>query len=630
MTQAYGNGWVNGRSPGGGSGAMAMAKPKRRTMMSHDAVQESRLEPTTLVELCRYRASRDPDRRMFAFLENGLEESDSLTLAQLDARAKAIAVRLSRHAAPGARAVLSYPPGLDFVSAFFGCLYAGLIAVPAPPVLRVGVDDRYARFQAIVNNCEPDLLLSNAARLDRVDALLSGMSAPRRPICVATDEISETDAYGWSPPQIGPDTLAYLQYTSGTTGPPRGVELTHGNVLHNLSLILDNGSRPTDDNDRQKPVVSWLPVFHDMGLITGVLQPLYVGYDAALMPPSAFTQQPVNWLRAISDRGAGIGSAPGFGYELCLRRVSEQQLRSLDLGGWQIAVVGDEPVRAEMIDAFSAMLAPYGFRREAFFPSYGIAESTVMLSGGPAEPEPVIRRFDARALAKGKVQPAGRDDEARRLVGLGQAHPSMTIAVVDPATGEPCAPDETGEILASGPSIGTAYWNAPEETARTFNALVRGHESRRFLRTGSLGFLYEGQLFVTCRVADLIVVDGMQHYPYDIEATAAASHAAVREGCCCAFTVEDGGRTRLVVLAEINSRYRVVAGPATDSPSGSRVTVGANEVEEAVRESVVAGHGVRPDDILLVKAGSLPFTTSGKLQRAQCRSKYRARMFETV
>ncbi|MFF4534590.1 fatty acyl-AMP ligase [Streptomyces aureus] len=612
------------------AGAMPTAEPNRRITMSEDAVTESRPEPTTLVELCRYRASREPDRRMFAFLENGLEESDSLTLAQLDTQARAIAARLSRQAPQGARAVLSYPPGLDFVSAFFGCLYAGLIAVPAPPVLRVGVDDRYTRFRAIVNSCQPDVLLSNGSRLNRVDALLKDISTPSRPTSVATDEISETDAYGWNAPEIGPDTIAYLQYTSGTTGPPRGVELTHGNVLHNLSLILANGSRATDDFDRLPPVVSWLPVFHDMGLITGVLQPIYVGYDAVLMPPSAFTQHPVNWLRAISDRGAGIGSAPGFGYELCLRRVSEEQLRSLDLSAWRIAVVGDEPVRAEMIDQFSAMLAPFGFRRAAFFPSYGIAESTVMLSGGPVEPEPVIRRFDAVALAKGKVQRAGREDEVRRLVGLGQVHPSMTIAVVDPATGDPCAPDETGEILASGPSIGAAYWNAPKETARTFNATVRGHEGRRFLRTGSLGFLDGGQLFVTCRVDDLIVMEGMQHYPYDIEATGAASHPAVREGCCCAFTVEDGGRTRLVVLAEINSRYRVMTGPVPDTPSGARATLAADEVEEAVREAVFAGHGLRADDILLVKAGALPFTTSGKLQRAECRSRYRARAFATV
>ncbi|MEY2246718.1 fatty acyl-AMP ligase [Streptomyces sp. BF23-18] len=618
------------RVSGQRAGAMPMAESQRRTTMSEDAVTESRPEPTTLVELCRYRASRDPDRRMFAFLENGLEESDSLTLAQLDARARAIGARLSRQAPPGARAVLSYPPGLDFVSAFFGCLYAGLIAVPAPPVLRVGVDDRYARFRAIVNSCRPDVLLSIGSRLNRVDALLKDISTPRRPTAVATDEISETDAYGWNDPGVGPDTIAYLQYTSGTTGPPRGVELTHGNVLHNLSLILANGSRATDDLDRLPPVVSWLPVFHDMGLITGVLQPIYVGYDAVLMPPSAFTQHPVNWLRAISDRGAGISSSPGFGYELCLRRVSEEQLRSLDLSAWRIAVVGDEPVRAEMIDQFSAMLAPFGFRREAFFPSYGIAESTVMLSGGPVEPEPVIRRFDAVALAKGKVQRAGREDEVRRLVGLGQVHPSMTIAVVDPATGEPCASDETGEILASGPSIGAAYWNAPKETARTFSATVGGHEGRRFLRTGSLGFLDGGQLFVTCRVDDLIVVEGVQHYPYDIEATAAASHPAIREGCCCAFTVEDGGRTRLVVLAEINSRYRVMAAPVPDTPSGARAIIAADEVEEAVQEAVFAGHGLRADDLLLVKAGALPFTTSGKLQRAQCRSKYRARAFATV
>ncbi|GGO90204.1 fatty acyl-AMP ligase [Wenjunlia tyrosinilytica] len=601
--------------------------------MPVDAVTQSPPEPTTLVELCLRRAASQPDRRMFAFLGDGIEESDSLTLAQLDARARAIATRLSGHAPPGARAVLSYPPGLEFVSAFFGCLYAGLVAVPAPPVLRAGTDDRSTRFRAIVGNCEPELVLSNASRLDRVGSMLKDLSTPRAVTPVATDEIDGLGplaGHRWSPPRVDPDTVAYLQYTSGTTGLPRGVVLTHGNVLHNLALILANGSDAVDDRDRLRSTVSWLPVFHDMGLISGVLQPLYVGYDTALMPSSVFVQQPVNWLRAISDRRAGIGSSPGFGYELCVRQVPERQLGSLDLSGWGIAVVGDEPVRADMIDGFTSRFAPCGFRREAFFPSYGMAESTVMVSGGQVESEPVIRRFDAVALAKGRVQRVEDETESRRLVGLGRLHPSMAVAVVDPATGEPCAPDEVGEILASGPSIGTGYWNEPEESARAFRTRVRGHGDRCFLRTGSVGFMDGGQLFALCRVKDLIVVDGTQHYPYDIETTAAASHPSVRDGCCCAFVVEDDRGTRLVLLAEINSRHRVVAGAAPQSASGTRVTVGSDEIEQAIREAVFAEHGLRTDDVLLLKAGSLPFTTSGKLQRAQCRHRYRARAFTAV
>ncbi|GDY33390.1 fatty acyl-AMP ligase [Gandjariella thermophila] len=588
--------------------------------------EPSRPELGTLVDLCRHRAAERPDRRTFVFLDNGVDESDSLTLGQLDLRARAIAARLGKYAPAGGRALLSYPPGLDFVSAFFGCLYAGIIAVPCPPIVRSPHDARHTRLRAIAESCEPELLLSDAGTLDKVDPLLHGMPYLSRLTPVATDEVDAADAERWSPCPIDPDTVAYLQYTSGTVQRPRGVVLTHGNVMHNLALIVANGSGERDDLANVPPAVSWLPVFHDMGLISNVVQPVFVGYDAVLMSPATFVRHPFNWLRAISDRRAGISAASSFGYELCVRRVSEQQRRSLDLSAWRMALIGADAVRAEVIDEFSAAFAPCGFRREAFFPSYGMAESTVMVSGGPVEREPVIERFDAAALAKGVARPAEPGAAARRLVGCGQVQPSLVAAVVDPVTGEPCAADEVGEILVSGPSIGKGYWNAPEASARTFRAVVPGHGGREFLRTGSLGFLNAGQLFVTCRVTDLIVLDGAQHYPQDIEATASGSHEAVRDGFCAALAVPDGAAERLVVLAEIASRYRALpdgAETAGEPPAG-RGAVPAAELRRAIRDAVAAAHGLTVHDVVLLKTGSLPFTTSGKLRRAECRARYRA------
>lgn len=589
--------------------------------MPRTSVPELSLELPTLVDLCRSRAIEQPDRRTYVFLEDGVEESDSLTLGQLDNRARAIAARLREFAPPGARAMLSYPPGLEFVSAFFGCLYAGVIAVPAPPVGRAR-DARYARFRAIADSCRPDLLLSNAESLDRTEQLVRDPRTLGRPVPVATEEIGDGEAELWSPPRIHPETVAYLQYTSGTTGPPRGVVLTHGNVLHNLALIVANGPRSRERPDRVPPMVSWLPVFHDMGLISNVVQPLFVGFDAVLMSPTAFVQNPLSWLRTISRLGEAISAAPSFGYELCLRRTSEEQRRSLDLSGWRIAIISDESIRAETIEGFSAAFAVSGFRPEAFMPSYGMAESTLLVSGGPVESEPVIRPFDTAALRRGQVQLAGPESNGRRLVGCGEPQASLTVAVVDRVTGQPCGADEVGEILISGPSVGSSYWNAPGETARAFGVTIPGSGNQTYLRTGNLGFRFDGQIFVTCRVSDLIVQDGLQHYPDELEVTVSASHDAVRDGFCCALAIEDG--QRLVVLAEISSRYRVRADPTAppDAERSTRRSVWAGDVKQAIRTSLAAEHGVRVDDVALLKVGSLSFTTSGKLQRSECRSRY--------
>ncbi|MET8764931.1 fatty acyl-AMP ligase [Lentzea sp. NPDC004782] len=543
-----------------------------------------------LADLCRRQVALRGEERAFVFLESGVVESATITYAELDRRARAIAVRLRELALPGSRALLCHPPGIEFVAAFLGCLYAGIIAVPAPSVRRATGDARHSRLIAIADDCRPALVLSTKDTIVSVHAILGD-----RPVTpLATDEVVDGDGEFQGVHES--NEVAYLQYTSGTTGRPKGVVLTHAGVLHNLALIVRGGSRPDEDFGRVAPTVSWLPVFHDMGLIGGVLQPLYLGQLSVLMSAQSFARVPANWLRAISRYGAEIAAAPSLGYELCLRRVSDDQRDGLDLSRWRIAAISDEPLRAATIDRFAARFAPCGFRREAFFPSYGMAESTVLVSGGPLEGQPIVRPFDTNALERGRVARATSGAGARSLVGCGEPDPSLEVVIVDPETREPVGDDEVGEILVSGPSIGAGYWADPVGTERTFGAQVAG---RKFLRTGNLGFLFEGQLFVTCRIPDLLDVDGRQLYPYDVEATAVGSHPSLRAACA----VMDG--EDVVVLAEVEHRYRATP---------------RDEIRNAVAAAVQAEHGIVPGRVVLLSPGTLPLTTSGKLRRAACRT----------
>ncbi|GAA2359077.1 fatty acyl-AMP ligase [Streptomyces carpaticus] len=583
----------------------------------------------TLVEMCRARAAGEPDRRYFSFLENGVEESDSLTPAQVDLRARAIAVELLRVAKPGDRVLLNYGPGLDFVPAFFGALYAGMIAVPIPPVETGRDGAKTDRLEAVLASARPALFLSTTGVLEK----LAGSEQVGRALAgvrqLATDTVDTAVAGEWREPDIDRDTVAYLQYSSGSTGLPKGVMLTHANVLDNLALIHTNGARgDLEEGQTPPPVVLWLPLFHDMGLVNAVFQPLYAGFEATLMPPLAFVQHPFNWLRAISDRGDAISVAPNFAYELCVRRIGEEQIAKLDLSGWRLAAVGAEPVRPETLERFAEKFAPAGFRRATFFPCYGLAESTVMVSGGPAPEEPVIRSFDAAALVAGRVRPATEGARARQLVGCGQIQPSLTLRIVDPATGEPCADDAIGEVYVSGYSVGSGYWDAPAITEETFRARLPQDPDLVFLRTGDLGFLYDGQLFITGRRKDVIILDGLNYYPHDIEATVSGSHPALRQDRCAAFSVDDGGQEKLVVLAEVQRRHPVVRGPVAEGTELPRNSVRAGELEAAIRRAVTAEHGVRVSEVGLLRPGVLPYTSSAKIKRAECRERWSAGTFD--
>ncbi|SHG69553.1 non-ribosomal peptide synthetase [Streptoalloteichus hindustanus] len=577
----------------------------------------------TLPDLLRARASRTPHAEAFTFLESrdGPELARPAPLAErtvdyatLDRLARGIAVRLRAAGSPGDRALLLYPPGPEYVAAFFGCLYAGVLAVPVyPPDPRR--ERSFGRLRAIAGNARARLVLTTTAVREGA-AAVGEQAGLGESTWLATDDLDSTttdledaDDGAWTPP-IAPDSPAFLQYTSGSTASPRGVVLTHANLMRNLAAIHDRFGLSEHSHG-----VIWLPPYHDMGLIGGLLGPIHGGFPVTLLSPLTFLRNPVTWLRALSERGGTCGGGPNFAYDLCVRKVSEEDRAGLDLSGWDLAFCGAEPVRAETLDAFAAAFAPCGFRREAFFPCYGLAEATLIVTGGPAGGGARVARFDRDALTRGQALPvdeeAPADSTTQRLVGCGGAVPGSRVLVVDPHTRMPLSPGRIGEIWVAGPSVAGGYWDDREATEETFGArLADPAAPERWLRTGDLGFLDDGELFVTGRHKDVLVVRGRNHHPHDIESTVERSHPALRPGCCAVFQApDDGGVERVVVVQEVARRADDVR-PA--------------EVAAAVRRAVSARHGVAVDDVVLVATRTIPKTSSGKIQRRACRAAYLA------
>jgi len=559
---------------------------------------------STLPELLHRRAREQPGREACTFLKDGETEEGSFTYGRLDRRARALGALLQGRAAAGDRILLLYPPGLEYVAAFLACQYAGMVPVPAyPPTAdRRDREDRgLPRLRAIAADAGVDLALTTAAVAARRAATADPELA--RPSWLATDgidEMAEEELAGqWREPAAGGSDIAFLQYTSGSTADPKGVMVTHRNLLHNLEWI----QRRFEHTPASRAVI-WLPPYHDMGLIGGILQPLYAGFPVVLLSPAAFLQRPVRWLQAVSRYRGTTSGGPDFAYELCARRITPEQRAGLDLSSWDVAFDGAEPVRPETLDRFCEAFAPCGFRREALYPCYGLAEGTLLAAGGRKAEAPAVLAVRREDLARGLVRPAS-EEEGRRLTGCGAALGDGEIAVVDPETGQRCGPGRIGEIWTAGPSVARGYWNRPDETRATFGARL-ADGGGPYLRTGDLGFLEGGELFVTGRLKDLIVLDGLKHHPEDLERTAEASHPALRPGGCAAFPVEEDGAERLVIAAELDRRR---AGEALET----------EEVVRAVRRAVAEWHGARVHDVVLLPAGRLPRTTSGKLRRHACR-----------
>ena len=556
-------------------------------------------DPTlTLVDALRAHAREHPERTAYVFLQDGEAEADRRSYAALDAGARAVAARLrERGAAAGDRALLLYPPGLDFITAFLGCLAAGVVAVPCYPP-RPGRGQ--PRLKAILADAGARFALATSAIAGKLESLAAEdpeIAALER---LATDHLP---AALTEPAKVDGSTLAFLQYTSGSTSTPKGVMVTHGNLVFMERLLAD-----VFQQDEASVVVGWLPVYHDMGLIGNVLQPLWLGATCVLMSPVAFLRRPRRWLEAVSRYRATTSGGPSFAYELCAARIGEDDRRGLDLSSWRVAFNGAEPVRASALERFAAAFAPCGFRREAFQPCYGLAEATLLVSGLRRPGGPVLLDVAAAALEQGRVEAPGEAAGRRRtLVGCGQVPAEQPVAVVDPATLRLCPPELVGELWVRGPGIAAGYWRRPEETDEAFGALVDGEGL--WLRTGDLGFLRDGELFVTGRLKDLLILRGRNHYPQDLELTAESSAAGLALGANAAFAVEEDGEERLVVVQELAPRARLDA-------------AGLASAAAAIRRAVAEEHEVQVWEVLLLAPGTVPKTSSGKIQRHATRALY--------
>ena len=563
-------------------------------MSEHDVVGEI----PTLVEVLRWRALHEPSRRALIFLQDGEKEEAHFTYRELDARARSIAAQLQSLGMAGERALLLFPSGLEFIAAFMGCLYAGAVAVPANPPRG---NRNLHRLRGIMDDAQAKLALTTAAMLARLDPLLGEAGLDVIP-WMATGDM-QAPAGSWQDPVVGRDTVALLQYTSGSISRPKGVMVSHGNLLSNARMI-----RQAFGQSRQTTIVSWLPLFHDMGLIGNVLQGIYLGAECVLMPPEMFLMKPVRWLQAISRYGARNSGGPNFAYELCAQRVTAEQRASLDLSAWELAFIGAEPVRAGTLERFAEAFAPCGFRAEAFYPCYGLAEATLFVSGGCKGTGFTSRQFSTRAMERHKVVEVN-SGEARTLVSCGRNWQELQVAIVDPDTTTRCAMDRVGEIWISAPSVAQGYWNLPEETERTFRARLPNGNEETYLRTGDLGFFHEDRLFIAGRLKDLIIVAGRNHHPADIEQTAAASHPAVQTDGCAAFSVEEGGEERLVIVAECSRTQR---------------SADHSAVVQAIRQAVAEQHDLGVLAVVFLKPSGIPRTSSGKIRRQACRELFLA------
>jgi acyl-CoA synthetase (AMP-forming)/AMP-acid ligase II len=559
-----------------------------------------------LVDVLRERARDRSTDLAFTFLTDGEAEGDTLTYGQLDAKARSIAASLAMHGLiPGERALLLYPPGLEFIAAFFGCLYAGIIAVPAYPPQPSQLARTLPRLLSILADADVAIVLCDTT----VSRAGRGMSAHAPALAnipwLSTDRLGDSNADEWSGRPVPPDHLAFLQYTSGSTAAPRGVMVSHANLLHNLAYARNQGGNGPDTVS-----VSWLPVIHDMGLIEGVLQPIFAGYPAHLMAPASFLQRPMRWLRAITRYRATNSGAPNFAYDLCVRKASDEQLHELDLASWRVAYNGAEPIRRATLEAFYERFRRVGFRWKAFFPVYGLAESTLLVSTGDRAYEPVVREVDAAELASGRIAAPNFASATKSIVSSGPHAFGTRVLIVDPTTAVPCRDGEVGEIWVSSPSVAHGYWRRDLESAAVFRARL-ADGTGPFLRTGDLGAMVDGELFVTGRAKDVIVIRGYKYYPQDIELTVERQHPAIRGGCSVAFGLDGGESEAVGVVMELDPRQLPI-----DEAVKARAF---GEIVDAVRAAVTTEHGIVVSLVAIVGVGGVPKTSSGKLRRGACR-----------
>ena len=579
--------------------------------------------PCTIIDVLQNRAAADPSGHAYTFLNDGYKEADSLGYLELDTKARAIAGYLQSLNLQGERALLIYSPGLDFITAFLGSLYAGVIPIPFPAANPAQPDRSLPKLQAIAADAKPAIILTVARLRDKLVQAYAGVQGIEGLTWLDCDELAEENACRWKRPEIDVQAVAYLQYTSGSTSQPKGVMVTHANVIHSLDDMHETWSFTPGS-----VMVSWLPHYHDLGLVYGILAPLYKGIPCYLMAPVAFVQRPIRWLEAISRYKGTHSAAPNFAYELCLRRITAEQMARLDLSSWRVTVDGAEPVRKQTIDRFTDNFEPCGFRAATFCPAYGLAEATLKVCTALPDEVPSALTVRSDELKANRVVITTAEDKGTQtLVSCGRVVLQTEVAIVKPDSLAVCGDDEVGEIWVRGPLVTAGYWNRPKETRELFNAFTAEPRQGPFLRTGDLGFIRNGEIYITGRLKDLIIIAGRNHYPQDIELTVESCHEAIKPGGCAAFSVDVNGEEQLILAVEIDRRYRWSNDhdvSDNDSPvpisSGPHATRSKESIVRAIRIAVSYYHEVDVYQVLLLKTGGVPKTSSGKTQRHACRN----------
>ena len=559
--------------------------------------------PTSLVDVLQWRARKQPHQLAYRFLTDGEYDEVVLNYEELDRHARSIGALLQSSVKEGDRIILLFPPGLEFITAYFGCLYAKAIAVPAYPPHPARLEISLPIIRRIAADADAAAVLLNSSLYNSLNNRNLIKTEFGNMKLLVTDNIETKQlAEKWQQPDINSNDIAFLQYTSGSTATPKGVMISHNNLISNLALIEKSFGVTKEDYG-----IFWLPPYHDMGLIGGILQPIYSGATFTLMPHLLFLQRPIRWLQAISRFKATISGGPNFAYDLCIKKIRPEQRGQIDLSSWRVAFNGAEPIYHKTLDQFADYFAPCGFHRESFVACYGLAESTLFVAGGTKSTPPHVKNFLINKIEQNKIiESPERTEEARSLVSCGQINTEQKIKIVNAESHEPCLPDEIGEIWVSGPSVASGYWNKPDETEFTFGAKLSKDDQGTFLRTGDLGFIHEDELYVTGRLKNLIISEGKNHYANDIERTVEASHRAIRPSSCVVFSIPINGREDVIIVAETDHK----------------LLISEEEIYKSIRDAVSVNHGLHVTDIKLTMPGAIPRTTSGKTRHFLCKQYY--------
>jgi acyl-CoA synthetase (AMP-forming)/AMP-acid ligase II len=563
-------------------------------------------QPKTIIELLRDRAINQADQHAYTFLIDGKKESEPLTYGQLDRQVRAIAAWLQQHQAQGERALLLYPQGLEVIAAFCGCLYAGTIAIPVPPPESGRLKRTLPRLRSIVKDANATFALTTAGILELIANVKDEFPEFDQIKWIDTEQVDLSLAEQWQNPEVDKDQLAYLQYTSGSTSTPKGVMLSHFNLMHHCQSL-----QQACGYDAESVSITWMPYFHDYGLVEGMMVPIYNGHPCYIMSPFSFIKRPVQWLRNLSKYRGTHSQAPNFAYDLCVRKVKQKEITELDLSSWQAAGNAAEPINPKVMADFVETFSPCGFKWEAFAPSYGLAENTLLATTKPKGTKPVFLNIETAAIERDKIVVAAPEKlvGTRIVAGCGRLVGHTQIAIAHPDTMTRCQADEVGEVWIKDLSVAQGYWQRYEATKNTFQAYLQDSKEGPFLRTGDLGFMHDGELFITGRIKDLIIIRGTNHYPQDIEWTVQQLHPALRSDYGAAFSIEDKGEERLVVVQEVERRSE---------------DFDAEKLIADIRQEIAEEHEIQVYAIILAKSGNILKTASGKIQRRACRDQFLA------